>query len=116
MGNVCVFSSISITREKTAKPMEWAKPGKLVPSNILQNAMCVENLGNWYSYFSHSIGAFSIILPSYGILHRMGNEENASIRFLSGCFSTVRLFVLVAKSGNSLKGQTEKTGKVNSFF
>ena len=58
MGNVCVFSSISITREKTAKPMEWAKPGKLVPSNILQNAMCVENLGNWYSYFSHSIGAF----------------------------------------------------------
>ena len=46
----------------------------------------------------------------------MGNEENASIRFLSGCFSTVRLFVLVAKSGNSLKGQTEKTGKVNSFL
>ena len=35
---------------------------------------------------------------------------------LSGCFSAVLLFLLVPKSGNSLKEQTEKTDKVNSFF
>ena len=35
---------------------------------------------------------------------------------LSGCFSTVWLFLLVAKSGDSLKEQTEKTDKVNSFL
>ena len=33
---------------------------------------------------------------------------------LSGCFSTV-LFLLVPKSGDSLKEQTEKTDKVNSI-
>ena len=33
-----------------------------------------ENLGNWYTYFSHSMGAFfPIRFPSYGILHHMGN-------------------------------------------
>ena len=35
---------------------------------------------------------------------------------LSGVFSAVLLFLLVPKSGNSLKEQTEKTDKVNSFF
>ena len=35
---------------------------------------------------------------------------------LSGCFSTVLLFLLVPKSIDSLKEKTEKTGKVNSFF
>ena len=30
----------------------------MVPAHILQNPLYVENLGNWYSYFSHSIGAF----------------------------------------------------------
>ena len=34
----------------------------------------------------------------------------------SGCFSTVLLFLLVPKSGDSLKEQTEKTDKVNSVF
>ena len=29
-----------------------------------------ENLGNWQSYFSHSMVTF---FPSYGILHHMGN-------------------------------------------
>ena len=31
---------------------------KLVPKHILQNPLYVENLGNWYSYFSNSIGVF----------------------------------------------------------
>ena len=54
-----VFSHyFPITWRKTAKPTEWRKSGKLVPGNILQNPLYVENLGNWYSYFSRSIGAF----------------------------------------------------------
>ena len=47
-----------ITWEKTTKPIEWGKPGKLVAGNILQNPLYVENLGNCYSHFSHSMGAF----------------------------------------------------------
>ena len=35
---------------------------------------------------------------------------------VSGCFSTVLFFLLVPKSGDSLKEQTEKTDKVNYFF
>ena len=35
---------------------------------------------------------------------------------ISGCFSKVLLFLLVPKSGNPLKEQTETTDKVNSFF
>ena len=35
---------------------------------------------------------------------------------LSGCFSTVLLFLLIPKSGDSLKEQTEKTDEVNSAF
>ena len=34
------------------------KPGKLVPGNILQNPSYWENLGNWHSYFSHSMVSF----------------------------------------------------------
>ena len=35
---------------------------------------------------------------------------------LSGCFSTVLLFLLVPKSIGSLKEKTKKPDKVNSFF
>ena len=35
---------------------------------------------------------------------------------LSGCFSTVLLFLLVPKYIDSLKEKTKKTDKVNSFF
>ena len=35
---------------------------------------------------------------------------------LLGCFSTVLVFLLVPKSGDSLKEQTEKTDKVVSIF
>ena len=35
---------------------------------------------------------------------------------LSGCFSTLLLFLLVPTSGDSLKEQTEKTDRVNSIF
>ena len=53
MGNACVCSLIS-----HAKPIEWGKSGKLLPGNILQNPLHVENLVNWCSYFSHSMDAF----------------------------------------------------------
>ena len=56
---ICVFShQFSITWEKTAKPNELGKPGKLIPGNILQNPSYVENLRNWYSHFPHSMGGF----------------------------------------------------------
>ena len=59
-----VFShQFPITQEKAVKPIEWRKPGKLVPGNILQNPLNVKNLGNWYSYFSHSMGAFFYQIP-----------------------------------------------------
>ena len=71
-----VFShKFSITWEKTAKPIKWGKSEKLVPGNILQNPRYVENLGNWYSCFSHRMSAFfSIRFTSYGILHNMRNK------------------------------------------
>ena len=47
-----------IAWKKAAKPIEWEKPGKLVPGKIIQNPWYVENLRNWYSYFSHSMGPF----------------------------------------------------------
>ena len=54
-----VFShQFPITGEKTAKPIIWGKLGKMVPRKILQNPLYVENLVNWYSYFSQSIEAF----------------------------------------------------------
>ena len=37
-----------------------------------QNPSYGEKLGNWYSYFSHNTGTFSIRFPFYGILHHMG--------------------------------------------
>ena len=40
------------------KTIEWEKPEKLISGKILQNPSCVENLGNWYSYFSYSMDAF----------------------------------------------------------
>ena len=53
---------------KTAKPIEWGKTWKLVPGNILQNALYVEILENWYSYFSHTMDAF-FPLDSHSIVH-----------------------------------------------
>ena len=48
----------SIVWENTGKPNEWKKPEKLVPRKILQNPLYVEDLINWYSHLSHSMGAF----------------------------------------------------------
>ena len=39
--------------------MEWEKTEKLASKKILQNPLNVEELGNWYSYFSRSMDAFS---------------------------------------------------------
>ena len=38
--------------------IEWEKSGRLVPRKIQQNPSNVQNLGNWHSYFSHSMFAF----------------------------------------------------------
>ena len=45
-GKCMSFHQFPITWEKTAKPIEWGKPGKLVPGNILQNPSYGENLEN----------------------------------------------------------------------
>ena len=58
MRNACVFSLISRNLGKDSKAIAWRNFGKLVPGNIQQNPLYVENLGNRYSYFSHSMGAF----------------------------------------------------------
>ena len=58
MGNACVFSSISHNVGKDSQTHQMGKVWEIVPGNILQNPLYVENLGNWYSYFSHSMGAF----------------------------------------------------------
>ena len=64
-----VFShKFLITWENTAKTSEWGKFGKLGPGNILQNPLYVENLVNWYSYFSHGMGAF-FPLDSYSMIY-----------------------------------------------
>ena len=118
-----VFSHwFPITWEKTAKTIEWGKFGKLVPCNILniKIPLYVENLGNWYSYFSHSVGAFFpldsyfmvyfIIYEIYGFpLQFPIAQENAGksielgeprklvpVFSLSyGCFSSIRLPFMV---------------------
>ena len=56
------------TWDKTAKPIKWGKSVKLVPRNILQNPLYVENLGNWYSYFSNSMGVF-FPLDSHSVVY-----------------------------------------------
>ena len=59
--------------EKTTKPNELGKPRKLGPGDILQYPLDVENLRNWYSYFSHSMGTFFHQIPSNCIFYRMEN-------------------------------------------
>ena len=44
--------------EIAGKPIKWEEPKKLISRKILQSPSHVENLGNWYSYFSHSMGNF----------------------------------------------------------
>ena len=79
MGNVCVFSLISHNLGKDSHRM--GKSGKLVPCNILKNPLYVENLENWYSYFSQVWVLFSARLPSYKLLHHMGNAWVFSSNF-----------------------------------
>ena len=52
------YHQFSIAQEKGRKYIKWAMPGKLAPGKILQNPPYVQNLGNWYSYFSQSMSAF----------------------------------------------------------
>ena len=67
-----VFSDqFPITREKTAKLIECIKHRKLVLGNILQNPFYVENLGNWYLHFSHSMVALDFHPMVYFIAWKM---------------------------------------------
>ena len=77
-----VFShQFHITWENTAKPIEWGKPEKFVPGNIIQNPSYVENLGNWYSYFSHSMGAFFHQIPILWYTSSYGKYMGFFIKF-----------------------------------
>ena len=53
-----ISHQLPIAWEKSGKLIEWEKTGKFVPVKIIQNPTYAESLGNWYSYFSHSIAAF----------------------------------------------------------
>ena len=99
--------------ENAVKSIKLEELGKLVPIPPPPT----------YWYFS------SIRFPFYGILYHMGNTwffssisnsmgENASKQPFetSSWFSIVLLFVLVPKSGDSLKEQTGKTDKVKLLF
>ena len=48
---------ILIAWEKAGKPIKWEKPGKLVLGKSYKTHH-VENLGNWNSYLSQSMGTF----------------------------------------------------------
>ena len=54
--------------EIAGKPIKWEESKKLISRKILQNPSHVENLGNWYSYFSHSMGTF-FILDSHSMVY-----------------------------------------------
>ena len=62
------FHQIFHSIRNVSKTLKWEKPGKLVPDKILQNPSYLENLGNWYSYFSKSKGAF-FPLDSHPMVH-----------------------------------------------
>ena len=81
-----VFShQFPISCEKTVKPIEWGKPGKLV----LQNPSHAENLGEIGARtFSYSMGAFSIRFPFYVYfitweVHGFSHQISHSIRKVS---------------------------------
>ena len=109
-----VFShQFPIAWEKAAKPIEWGKSGKLVPRNILQNPLYVENLGNWYSYFSHSMGAFFpldshsmsyfIICDIHGFTHQFPMWSHYfSYFFLKFRFSWFSCVLVVCISSNKV--------------
>ena len=58
MGNECVSVSISQSMGNSRKTHWMVKPEKLISGKILENPSYEENLGNWFSYFSHSMSAF----------------------------------------------------------
>ena len=105
-----------IAWENEMKSIELEEPEELVP-------IPPPSPPPTYGYFSsirfpERMGTF---LPSYGILFPLISKKHGKMQQnppceLSGCFSTVWLFLLVPKSGNSLKEQTEKNNQVNSFF
>ena len=63
MENACVFSSNFHNMGKDSQTHRMVRPGKLFPSNILQKPSNVDNLENFYSYFSHSMQNLSHQIP-----------------------------------------------------
>ena len=64
--------------------------------------------------FLPSDSHFMVHFVTTGEMHVFSHQS--PLCELSGCFSTVLLFLIVPKSIDSLKEKTEKPDKVNSFF
>ena len=64
--------------------------------------------------FLPSDSHFMVYFVTTGEMHVFSHQS--PLCELSGCFSTVLLFLIVPKSIDSLKEKTEKPDKVNSFF
>ena len=64
--------------------------------------------------FLPSNSHFMVYFVTAGEMHGFSHQN--PLCELSGCFSTVLLFLLVPKSIGSLKEKTKKPDKVNSFF
>ena len=58
MRNAWVFSSNFDSMGKGRKTHQMGKAWEIGPGKILQNPSYVENLGNWNSYLSQSMGTF----------------------------------------------------------
>ena len=77
-----------------------------------------QSMGTFLPSDSHLMEYFTTSVTDSFSHQFLITQENAtkSTHELSGFFSTVRLFLLVPKFGDSLKEQTEKPDKMNSFF
>ena len=78
--------------EIVRKPIKWEKPEKSISGKILKNPSHVQNLGNWHSYFSYSMGAFFqldlhsvvyfIICEIHGFPHQFAIAWNNVAKFI----------------------------------
>ena len=92
-----------IAWENAVKSIKLGEPRKLVPIFSIT-----------YGYFSSIRFLFMVYFVTTGEMHGFSHQN--PLCELSGYFSTVLLFLLDPKSIDSLKENTKKPNKVNSFF